>query len=519
VVARAPLRLTAGQSGLLGCALVAAAAALLVVAGTPHGIGLSHDTDAYVSAARSLLAGEGFRVRGEPLAHYPPLYPAMLALSASWSGDVVEGARLLQALLFAATAALVAGCAWRSSGSVVAGLLAAGLVLACRSTLRVHLMAWSEPLFLLLSLAGLWLLALHLDRPRPVLRLGAALMLAGALLTRYAGIALLVPAAAGILLFAGGSVRRRARDAGILLALASGPLALWLVRNAALSGGAVHRSLAVHPVTAAQLEDGLRTLSFWIWPFQLGSLLGAVVLALALAGAAAASLRRSGTPLERLLWLFLLAYPVFLLLSISFVDAETPLRERTLAPLYLAGVLLGVLLACRAPAGPVRTVAALLGVLLVAVHALRGFDLWEASRRTGLGYADQRWNESELLRELRALPDGTLLYSNAPDLISLRLARPARWLPRHFDGTAQRENPAFEQELLRMRQDLERGARVAWFERMAWRSYVLGPAELERAGLTAVAELLDGRILALPPSGASSPAESRKRATASAARR
>jgi hypothetical protein len=488
----------------LGSLAVAALGFALVAAGTRHGIGLSTDSAVYVAAARSLLAGDGLAVGGEPLTHFPPLYPVALAAAGRAAGDPVAGARWLHAALFAATVALVAVCVRTAAGGpFVASMLAALLVLACRSTLRVYLMAWSEALFLCLALAGFALLALHWSRPRAGLWVAAALVLAAALLTRYAGLAL-VPAAAVALLVRGpGPPRQRAFQAGALTAIALGPLALWLARNVAQTGSAANRSLAFHPPGLGPLEDGLRTLSFWVWPFQMGSLLGVAVGLVVLVWAVRAQLAaRGGSPLRRLLWLFAASYGLFLGLSLCFVDADTPLRERVLSPLYVFGVVLLATLAAERVAtfrsGAARLAAVAVGLALLGAHAVRGHELWSVAFEQGLGYSDLRWRSSELLQELRALPAAPPLYSNAPDVVVLLLQREARWLPRREDTAARRPNPDLARERAQLRADLERGARVAWFDVFAWREQLVDLAELEgELSLVRLQQLGDGAILGL----------------------
>jgi 4-amino-4-deoxy-L-arabinose transferase-like glycosyltransferase len=494
-----PANLTALVCGALG-----ALAFGVVIFGTPHGVGLSTDSSVYVAAARSLASGRGAVVRGEPLTHFPPLYPATLALGSRIASDPVAAARWLHAGLFAATVGLAAACAGSLTGAPAAGLVAGLFVLVCRSTLRAHLMLWSEPLFLLLGLAAFALLARHLRRPRTGLYLAAVAALAAALLTRYAGLALLPPAGLALLLWGRGSAGRRAAEAGALLALASAPLLLWLVRNRAAGGSAVNRTLAFHPLGAAHVEDALRTLSFWVWPFQMGSGLGIAVLVGMFVWAARAQLaEREPAYLQLLVWLFAASYALFLALSVSFVDAGTPLQERVLSPLYVFGVVLGVTLlwkdlaARRSRALRIAVAVALVGML--GAHALRGFDLWRVANDRGLGYADQRWSASELLREVRGLPDAALLYSNAPDLIDLLLDRETRWLPHRIDTTSSTSNPELETELERLRRDLEAGARVAWFEAFSGRQQLVELAALQQElGIVPLKTLDDGLILGRP---------------------
>ena len=61
---------------LLLAALAVLGAVLILARQVTYGVGLSADFVAYLSTARSLLAGEGFiQIHGWPYLHWPPLYP------------------------------------------------------------------------------------------------------------------------------------------------------------------------------------------------------------------------------------------------------------------------------------------------------------------------------------------------------------------------------------------------------------------------------------------------------------
>lgn len=49
--------------------------AVLLLWVTDNGIGLTTDLTIYLTTANSLIAGRGFNAFGEPMTHYPPIYP------------------------------------------------------------------------------------------------------------------------------------------------------------------------------------------------------------------------------------------------------------------------------------------------------------------------------------------------------------------------------------------------------------------------------------------------------------
>jgi len=203
---------------------------------------LEWDALSYWSLARS-LSESGSLLSGDPTAYRVPGYPAFLALFQSTFGAwALEGVVIAQNLLGVATALFVAGAA--RSLSAVDGAAPLGYALAATSLGRIQYdqMAMSEPLFVALLAAHLWLLARAVGRDAATPWLLAGGLLGVATLVRPIG-ALLAPAEALALVLAGVGGRRAAgagrRAAVLLLVGAVLPCAAWIARNAVAVGSPV----------------------------------------------------------------------------------------------------------------------------------------------------------------------------------------------------------------------------------------------------------------------------------------
>ena len=78
-------------------------ALLVLIATSRYGTGLTPDSGCYISAARSLAAGRGLLPHsGNPFVEWPPLFPALLALTARLGIEPITAARYLNAMIFGA---------------------------------------------------------------------------------------------------------------------------------------------------------------------------------------------------------------------------------------------------------------------------------------------------------------------------------------------------------------------------------------------------------------------------------
>lgn len=349
-----------GWAAAAGLAAAAVAAALM-----PHAlVGVFYDDGIYAALARSLAEGHGYRLLylpGAPAAvHYPPLYPAFLALLwrvwPSFPDNVV---------LFRAANALLLGV---FAGGFAAYLArrralpapAAALLVAVGATavplLSVVTVLFAEPLFLVLALGAWWLADAAAEaegRGALVLAGGAGAVAGFAGLTRSIGVAV----AGGVFLSL--LLARRRREALASAAAALLLLVPWQVWTA------VHRS-GVPAVLAANYgtySDLLRQAGWrWITPDLLWDVLRP------LGYLAFAAVRPVWHP-----WFGAPALVVLVAGSVALAR-RAPALGWSLA-LYVVVVLLW-------PYAPDRFLWALLPVLVVAL-AMGGVAVWRAGAARG----------------------------------------------------------------------------------------------------------------------------------------
>jgi hypothetical protein len=398
-------------------------AALLVGAAmAPYGPGMTPDSVHYLSAAENLRRGLGYATSvvpwngpfPRPIALWPPLYPAVLAVVTAAIG-ATAGPWGLNALLMGVST-------WRIARA--APLLGALAFAIAPAVISVHGYAWSEPLFLLLAILALEGQERLLAEPAPKRLAFAVLFTALACLTRYVGVALVISGALALVL-AG-----RRLLALIYAALAVAPLGLWLLRNRLVTGTLMGDRTGSGRGLPELIREAAGTLGGWLVP--VGSLATVALLVLLAVGVVLA-LRSDFEPRD-LPWIaFGAVYPV-LLLALARTVAFDPLSSRLLVPLVVPLVVL----AARHLDWHRRGLATAVALLLVASPALvTARDLASTVRVTrGRGYRAARWRETEAVR-MAALHQGPfaasagdgLLYSDAPDVLWLYSGRPVRYLP------------------------------------------------------------------------------------------
>ena len=244
------------------------AAVLGLTAGTavldltePPGPGLDPDAMQYLGAGAALVRGDGLRIpyahwdspdTTSTLAHFPPGFPATIAVGIAAGLTPQNSARFVMAVSAAmATAAVLLAAA--EGGSLVGGFLAVLILAVTPAMVIVHASVLSEPLFLALFAAFVWQLARPRGAHGRTITLGV--LAAAATLVRYAGVSLvgavLIDAWLGDAWMGSRSTRERpslatrARRTAVALAIPLGALGCWLLltpRSGEIRSGSRSRS-------------------------------------------------------------------------------------------------------------------------------------------------------------------------------------------------------------------------------------------------------------------------------------
>jgi hypothetical protein len=305
---------------------------------------------------------------------------------------------------------------------------------------------------------------------------------AGASLTRYAGLPLIPLGAALVLLLPEKRLKQRLLDVALWGALSSAPLTLWTMRNYLLAGNATSRSLDFHPITASNMEAGVASLSRWLLPVSMApgwvqpcAAVMIILTPMVLMGILGHRFRLDEAPLDfrehfslpLVLYGFLTAYLAFVVLSISFVDGATYLSEaRFLAPVHCCWLVMMTCLVHRLVENGCKRgrAAAMVGLALMLAFAgsyvgrgmvrLAGWD----NERMDMG--SRRWKGSPIVQQIGKLGPEVPLYTNIPDKLSYLTGRRAEPIPPRLYSTSRRENVNYEEGLAGLRERMRKSCGV-----------------------------------------------------------
>ncbi len=322
---------------------------------TPYGAGVTPDSIIYLGGAKSLLAGKGFSINGNPITHFPPLYPFFLAASGLLENNLVQAARFLNAFLFGVNVGLLALSVYLAGGrNFLTTTIAAFFFLSSGPLINLHAMAWTEPLFITFLLACIILLCLYVIKPSLSMLIASSLFLGLSIVTRYVGIAF-IPAALLIVFMNRRELNfgRRFLNALIYLAFTCSPLVILFTRNLIVARSATNRSFIMHPVPVLQFLSKLFQIVFdFFAPISLPAGVRAAIFGLITIFLIVQILIFSKQHFKDILWhplnwrtmgivmpisclLFSISYVLFLYISISSFDAATPVDARILSPLLI----------------------------------------------------------------------------------------------------------------------------------------------------------------------------------------
>jgi hypothetical protein len=482
---------------------------------TVNGSGLSPDSLAYLTGARSIDIGYGFSMAGTPIATWPPLFSLFIAGLHTVFPSFLQAARLLNAVLFGVNAVLIAVAVRLGSRRFVAAALASGIFLASAPYYEIHAYIWSEPLFTAFTLGCVITMSLHLERGRTALLVTSAACLGFAALTRYIGVAFLPMGTIALLLAWKRPIGQRIRDALIWCITAMVPIGMWVARNAAQAGTGAGHSFRVHLMLPRDfVSHVLVTSSSFMAPISLpltwqrGTIL---VLAMLITFAIAVSLRGGRSRLD---WkparigvaatslLFATSYLLLLYATVSFFDANVPVDMRLMSVPFIL-LLIAYFSIARGLTDYSRShvtwyaflAAATILVLAKIPDAIRSAAVIHDN---GLGFTSRDWRNSETMAFMRSFTGEGIIYSNGSDILSFDTQLPSRYIPEKVSPFTLAPNEAFEGERQQMCGDIvQRGAILVYFNHIDWRWYLPTKADLEaKCNLPIWRQFADGTVYA-----------------------
>ena len=465
---------------------------------TAQGPGVSPDSTVYIDAARALLRGNGFFVDGQPMTHYPPVFPLLLAIGGLFTGgDILLAARLLCALLFGVNVALVALAVYMCTRH---SLLATGctilLVLLSAPTISIHSMAWSEAPFIAFSMTGLILLSRHVVRPNLHHLVLASLMVGVAAVTRYVGITLFPAVALALLVLSNQSFRHRIRNILLFFSLACLPLVSWLIRNMLIAQSATDREFAFHPFSFMHAKNLIIQMYDFVLPISISGWTKALHVGVATTLFVLATrflyqktgIKPSTSPIGIVLPPILVIYSVlnvsFLFFSISFFDAHTPVDHRLLLPVFFA-----LIIACTSVVKAFSEVWSqkwawygyvFLVLCSISINAVPAISEVVSIHHNGSGYTSRYWRKSASIAYLSRVPETMTIYSNGPDVIRFLTQKKANMIPPKVFAGTRRENARYQGEMSQMIHECEKGnAIIVYLDGITWRWYLPSKEEIE----------------------------------------
>lgn len=448
--------------------LACLASALFVLGATSRGIGLSPDSLQYLAASESAASGDGLITVGwegvpTPLTHFPPGYPLLLAGATRAGMRPQQFARWSNVALFALTIVFAAVLARRMAPEALwAAPIAACATAVAHDLVVAHSMAWTEPLYLTLSLGGVLALGTAFDRRSALLLAVAVAAAAAAALTRYVGVANIGMVAITVLRWWPASRWRRLIISGGVSAIAATPLFLALTLQAGAGDGAIaNRRFVWHPVEGADLRVAASVATKWVTPLSDATYVTAVwsaVLVVLLVFVLTLRSRRTQSAIESsessrrqglILLLFGAMYVTVVVLSMSLVDAQTTLEARLLVPVLVVVIIVGAVSFARMAArgGSIRLVTCAMLALILGANLMRMLPWLREARRHGLALKRIDTPARALVLATRRLPASAQLYSNDPYFLRVQAERAVLGVPRARDPNSLLPHAAHAQQV------------------------------------------------------------------------
>jgi hypothetical protein len=469
---------------------------LVILASGPYNLGVTSDSVYYIEVSRNIKSLAGVvNNEGKLVQHWPPFYPVVLAASSSvLCLDCLDSGKYLNAVLIAIFF-FIFNLILRRNNLNIYLAFTVNLLLLISMSLQVFIMFWSEGLFLMLLLGFIFLFLRWSDLRTSYLLIVSGLMAGLMVLTKYAGIGFVAAALLYLLFFCKDSLKNKSVHIFSFIIPVLAIVLPWIFYTLIAGEGKGIRKFAFHPADSQHLNDLAGTFNQWLVPepsaigiYIYPVLLSALILLILIMAFKNINIKKAFSTLSEnqvnyLKFIAILAfcYIFFLFLSISFFDAQTPMNNRILSPLFpLMVLIIAPVFKWIMQTRSLKVTGII--IIIVAIISQSGYfyKSWHKHFLYGTGYTSRAWKNSGTLKKLEDFR-GCSVYTNGVDIFKLYEPEgitEIKGLPMRHNPNTLIENPSFNFNLTEMKMSVETGDYVLIYFEKIRRSYLPGKGEL-----------------------------------------
>lgn len=432
---------------------------IIVVVGTgKYGPGVTHDSVAYLFSAASMANGEGLQYFGytSPFIQWPPFYSWILTIPVLLGINPVGFSQYFNAVIMALalwvgsrTVGRLAVREWMPTLFIFMGILSFQL-------LRMSFYVWSEPLFILLSMAVFHILLttdFNQKKMKPLVMMG--LLSAVACLTRYIGVVLVAVACLYLFIRIKGFKNKlfRVFTYGVISAV---PTLIYIIRNYMVSGTLVGMRSPSGISLSTNLYRAVKTIAGWLFPMvrddkPLPTLLLALIAAITVVIVCLALYQVIKDGKRRPALISLLGFCVFYSFYMAFSASKVafdPVSDRYMIPVFMPLLTWLVLVidgqvsrfTIKEPKGIHKIVNigswAVLTLFLAYFTVSNGLALIKSTQQAmnegAGGFNSNYWRQHAFLQKDELFNESDMIYSNDPSAVHYLTGKPSHFPPKTF---------------------------------------------------------------------------------------
>jgi len=452
-------------------------AAFIIFISTPWGIGVSPDSANYIISASKINSSGSFNSLPS---HWPPLYIITLSFFSNFSSDILASTRALHSILFAINSLLFTLIVYKHTKKIEALVISGVFFTLNPHIYSIHFMAWSESLFLSLILLSLY--CLNIQKQSSIFFV--AFLIGLAAITRYAGLAFSGTFTLVYFLHLLYTKQNSPFAKSCMVGLISiTPFLIWISLNLLIRNESTNRELIFHPISSDFFVHYFDLYRNWFGLALFGNKVSTILLVLSLSLASMLFFKLDKRDnlkfLIYLIFSYIIFYTLFIILSISLLDAYIPVDQRIFIYVNIFIFTIVFLITFKNKA---RTPTSLLlsGVMiaLIAQGAWQTKHLIQKNTLTGSGYLSKGLNNLPLLDFAKTTD--LKIYSNANKFIELHTGRSSELLPQLYSPNTQLANKDFLTSISKVRAEVISGeAVIILFKPFLWRTYLPNEHMLE----------------------------------------